>query len=119
LNPPKKAILANKIIYELKGSGYCAQGAEANEGFLVIKNSIARIDEIKSISQGTRDLRKKLIKSSVLQKSENGLHFTEDWLFNSPSAVASACSGKSANGLTVWKDRAGSTLKNNRLRANA
>jgi len=29
----QKAILANKIIYELKGSVYCAQGAEANEGF--------------------------------------------------------------------------------------
>jgi len=50
--------LANKIIYELKGSVYCAQGAEANEGFLVIKNSIARADEVKSIFQSTRDLKK-------------------------------------------------------------
>ena len=77
---PKKAILANKIIYELKGTGYRAQGAEANERFLVMKDSIARLSEppaMKKHFSSYCDLRKKLIQSGVLHRQEDGLGFTK------------------------------------------
>ncbi|MCY4000244.1 MAG: GIY-YIG nuclease family protein [Bacteroidetes bacterium] len=118
---PRKAILANKIIYELKGTGYRAQGAEANEGFLVMKDSIARLSETQTMKKHFSnycDLRKKLIQSGVLQRQEDGLAFTKDWLFNSPSAAAVVCSGKSA-GPIEWKDKVGVTLKDNRKKSNA
>ena len=41
---------------------------------------------------------------------EKGI-FVEDYIFSSPSAAAAVCLGYNVNGLTFWKDKKGTTLK--------
>jgi len=117
---PSETIVVNKIIYYLEGPGYSAKGTETNAGFLVMKDSIARLKEVPSMKShipSNYDLRKKLIKKGVLQKSEDGLRFTRNWDFNSPSSAAAVCSGKSANGLTDWKDQHNTSLRDSRQKS--
>jgi len=108
----------NTIIYELVEKQYCkAKGVETSEGFMVLKDSIARLNEVQSMKKGVPgyyDLRKQLIRDGVLRTSGDQLVFKRDWDFKSPSAAASVCLGKSANGLVLWKDKSGVTLGNNR-----
>jgi len=114
---PSETIVVNKIIYRLEGLGYYAKGMETNEGFLVMKDSIARLKEAPALKKPPltyHNLRKFLIKKDVLHKSEDGLRFTRNWDFNSPSAAATVCAGKRQNGLTAWKDEFNTTLKTTR-----
>jgi len=119
---PRKAILVNSTTYYLKDKDTDAQGTEATEGFIVLEKSTVRGKVTPGMEKGVPGyyaLRDKLIKNNVLEKSGENYRFSKDWLFNSPSAAAAVCSGKPARGPTVWKDKDGITLKENRLKANA
>ena len=96
---------------------YC-RGPEANgvgeytsEGFVVHKNSTARIDNVASIKGTSQErFRQQLVTDGVLQLSGNHYVFTRDYLFSSPSMAAIAVLGRSANGWIEWKTEQGQTL---------
>ena len=91
--------------------GAKAKGYEVSDGFVVLKGSLARIKETKSIHEYLRDLRRQLIYRGVLKEEGNHLVFTQDFRFGSPSTAAGILVGGSANGRIDWKDRNGRTLK--------
>ncbi len=91
------------ILY-LKRTGVEAQCKQTNEGFVVLKGSQLSINVSESAPDRTKQLRvnAQIDEHSILQ---------QDTLFNSPSAAASFVLGTSANGLTEWKTKNGTTLK--------
>lgn len=96
---------------------YC-KGPEANgvgeytsEGFVVHKNSTARIEIVASIKGTSQERsRQQLVTEGVLALSGNHYVFTRDHLFASPSTAAIAVLGRSANGWIEWKTEQGQTL---------
>lgn len=98
-------------LFYCKGSGADGVGEYTSEGFVVLKGSRGRIDNVASI-QGTSNerLRQQLVSDGVMTP-QNGLSvFTRDHLFSSPSTAAMALMGRSANGWVEWKSPQGKTL---------
>ena len=119
---PDETPSKDRKVYYLEGPGYSAKGFEANTGFKVLKESLARAEAVGSMKQhvpGYYRQRRELIADKNMRQTADGYRFTKDWLFGSPSAAAAVCSGKSANGLIEWKDESGTTLKANRRKATA
>lgn len=56
-------------------------------------------------------LRKQLIADNTLVQQDGFLRFSKDAEFSSPSAAAAVVHGGGANGLTEWKTKDGTTLK--------
>ena len=93
-----------------------ARGADAigqmtSEGFVVFKDSKVARSTVKSIPEGIKKLREKLLEDKIIQQVGENYLFMKDHLFNSPSAAASLVMGRSANGLTEWKSKDGKVLK--------
>ena len=114
----------DRKVYYLRGPGYSARGLEANTGFKVLKQSIARAEPVAAFKKnlpGHYRQRQELIADETLRETDDGdgYRFTKDWLFSSPSAAAAVCSGRTANGLTEWKDESGTSLKTNRKKETA
>lgn len=57
------------------------------------------------------NFRKRLIDDGTLVANGNVLTFSEDTEFPSSSTAAAVVCGGTANGLTVWKNKDGKTLK--------
>ena len=88
-----------------------ATGKSTGEGFVVLKGSKVAKELSNSMgnwAKGYVKLRDSLVEKSIIDKS---WVFTEDTLFNSPSAAACVVMGRNANGLTEWKNMDGVTLK--------
>ena len=88
----------------VKGIGKIeADGIRTSEGFVVLNGSHIAPEDDETISAGIKEKRSKAnIVEGILQ---------EDVLFSSPSGAAMFVVGKSANGLTSWKNADGITLK--------
>lgn len=88
----------------VKGVGKIeADGMRTSEGFVVIAGSHIAPEDDDTISPGIKLQRSKAnIMDGILQ---------EDVLFSSPSGAAMFVIGKSANGLTSWRNSDGVTLK--------
>jgi Domain of unknown function (DUF4357) len=95
----------------LSGPGASGGGREASDGFVVDAGSIARPETVPSIHAYLADLRETLQQEGVLVSSSEGLRFTRDYVFNSPSTAAGVLLGRAANGRTEWRDESGRTLK--------
>src|SRR3954463_59018 len=95
----------------LKGKGARGEGSETSQGFKVFAGSVARPEEVESIHGWTHDLRSDLIENGVLEPTSEGLTFTQDYVFRSPSASAAVLLGRSANGREEWRTADGRTLK--------
>jgi hypothetical protein len=95
----------------LRGPEADAEGQETPEGFLVFAGSRGRPSSTGSFHTSLAQLRSKLVEEGVLAKTPQGLVFTRDYQFNSPSTAAAVILGRNANGRTEWKDSAGRTLK--------
>ena len=111
----------DRHIYYLKGIDCDANGWETNTGFLVRKGSLARGEATASLKEHMPNyykMRSQLIKDGILEADPKGskLHFTQDYVFSSPSQAASICKAVNANGLTAWKDESGASIKENRER---
>lgn len=89
----------------VKGVGEIkAMGSQTTEGFVVLKGShISPIDDA-TVPETVKDRRKKA------PIAEDGT-LKENLLFTSPSYAAMFVIGKSANGLTSWRDKNKTTLK--------
>jgi len=98
-------------LFYCKGSGAEGVGEYTAEGFVVLKGSRGRLENVASI-QGTSSerFREKLLKEGILNINGGGVVVTRDYLFSSPSMAATALQGRSANGWVEWKDATGRTL---------
>lgn len=104
-------------IYFCKGDGWNATGHETEEGFVVRAGSIARKGTVPSMETNLASSyrkRRELIAKGALRLTDDGYVFTADTPFSSPSQASDVCSGRSSNGLLDWKDRRGTSLKENR-----
>jgi hypothetical protein len=98
-------------LFYCKGSGADGVGEYTSEGFVVLKGSLGRVDNVASI-QGTSNerFRQQLVTAGILALQNGALAFTRDHLFTSPSMAAMALMGRSANGWIEWKAANGKTL---------
>jgi predicted GIY-YIG superfamily endonuclease len=92
-------------------SGAKGKGLYTQEGFVVLKGSIGRRENVPSINDtaGGR-LRQRLLDSGVMRPDGDRVVFERDHLFRSPSMAALAVMGRSSNGWLDWKTKDGRTL---------
>ncbi len=95
----------------LRGKETLATGHDTPEGFVVAAGSIGRLEAVQSMHAYMADLRRELVAAAVLEQRPDGLHFTQDYRFDSPSTAAGVLLGRTANGRIEWKDENGRTLK--------
>jgi hypothetical protein len=81
------------------------------EGFVVLKGSVGRKENVPSIvgTSGER-LRDRLIESGVMRVEGDTVIFERDHLFRSPSIAALSLMGRTCNGWFDWKSKDGQTL---------
>lgn len=93
------------------GSEADGEGMYTQEGFVVLKGSSGRVENVPSMKASSLDKsRQKLLDAGVLLEEGGRLVFQKDHLFRSPSSAAIAVMGRNANGWTEWKNEAGQTL---------
>jgi hypothetical protein len=99
------------LFCEIKGLK--ATGHLSPNGFVVLKGSQAVFKERASAQQYpyVMALRERLKADGTLIKDGEWFRFSRDAEFASPSAAAATIHGGTANGLLVWKNKAGKTLK--------
>lgn len=72
--------------------------------FVVQKGSTARRKNVDSLQPSYQNMRKRLVESGVLTpQGADLLVFTQDFVFESPTAAAVAVAGTSLNGRDMWK----------------
>lgn len=98
-------------VFHCRASGVNGRGVYTEEGFVVLKGSAGRRDNVPSID-GTGDagLRKRLLETGVMLVEGDTVVFQKDHLFRTPSGAAVALLGRTANGWIEWKDGQGRTL---------
>jgi hypothetical protein len=103
----KKEVLFCKI------KNVVAKGYQTPNGFIVLKDSQAVIDERASAKKWPTVLaqRNNLIEEEILIPVGDTYVFTQNTEFSSPSAAAATIHGGSANGLLAWIDSKGKSLK--------
>lgn len=94
-------------LLHLAGKKAVAHGYVSAEGFIVLKGSQMSPTLRSSCRKPVSNLRNELMES---KKVVNHI-FTENVLFSSPSAAAAAIVGGEANGLIMWVNEDGKTLK--------
>lgn len=97
-------------VFYCKRGGADARGVYNEEGFVVLKGSLARRDAALSSHDTIEPRREELLGSGVLTATKGGYRFERDCVFSTPSAAAAIVSGGSANGWIEWKNGKGQTL---------
>lgn len=102
---------SSEELFFYKSAGTNARGIYTQEGFVVLKGSVARKENVQSIvGTSSEQFRLKLIASGVLREEGESLVFQKDHLFHSPSAAGLAVSGRNTNGWVEWKTVKGQSL---------
>jgi Domain of unknown function (DUF4357) len=98
-------------VFHCRAASCDGRGLYTPEGFVVLKGSVGRRNNVKSI-QGTSDekFRNKLLDVKIMHEEGETVVFAKDHLFKSPSMAALALMGRSANGWLEWKSKNGTTL---------
>lgn len=111
--PNSKLVSASKEVLLCEIKGLQARGYPIPDGFLVLKDSEAVLQERASSEKWpwTRNLRQRLKDDGALLEIGGRFIFAKDTEFSSPSAAAAVVHGGHANGLTAWKNEKGITLK--------
>lgn len=87
------------------------RGLYTEEGFVVLKGSVGRRENVASIiGTPAERLRARLMESRVMREEGKTVVFEKDYLFRSPSMAALALLGRTANGWMEWKTQNGRTL---------
>jgi hypothetical protein len=102
---------AKETFYIKAARGADAQGEPASDGFVVFKCSKVADSTVPSITPNFKRLRDEFIESGLIIKSNGEYELSEDHVFSSPSTAAVIVMGRNANGLTEWKLKDGTTLK--------
>lgn len=98
-------------LYFIRASGLTATMKETTDGYIVLKGSEARLKTVNSYSLSWIKMRKRLIESGVLVKSQNVCSFTQDTVFNSISGASSLVLGRNSNGNAEWVNADGLSYK--------
>lgn len=96
--------------FQLNGKDAHAIGVLTDHGFVVRAGAVARKDIVPSAADTVTPIRKRLLAEGVLVDDGQGLRFTQDYRFDSPSGAAAAVMGRTANGWIEWKRSDGQTL---------
>ena len=101
--------------FQVKGvnaSGF-PLGNRSNPSFMLNKGTLISLHYAKSLRHPVVDFRQELITAGILTLNEklNCYELTESYLFTSPSFAASLVAGNNRNGLDVWVNHDGYTLK--------
>ena len=106
-NPNQK-----QVTFFIKAArGADGQGEPTSDGFVVFKSSKAAGSTVPSMTQNFLTLRQNLVNQGVLIDKGEYLEFLDDYIFSSPSTASSIVLGRNSNGLTEWKLKDGTTLK--------
>jgi len=100
-----------RTFYIKAARGADATGELSSDGFVVLKGSKVATSTVPSMTKNFIKLREHLISESVIIADGEFLSFSDDYLFSSPSTAAVMVMGRNANGLTEWKLKNGTTLK--------
>ncbi len=100
-----------KEIFEIRTKSFRAKMYESDQGYIVIKGSEAKRSLSKSTTKTYRNLRRKLLETSILIDRGDNLEFAEDAIFSSPSAASNMVLGRNSNGFTEWVNVKGKTYK--------
>lgn len=98
-------------VLSIRGKGIIAHGFDTSAGFLVKQGSQIVAQEVPSTQAYVRELRRVLHEKGIFRDVGSAWEVTKDYRFDSPSTAASVVLGKSANGRTEWRDKAGRTLR--------
>lgn len=101
----------SEFLYITAARGANGKGKRVSDGFVVFKGSEIASNPASSFPKSFSTLRKELLESEIIMEVDGKLVFKNDYLFSSPSAAAAVVMGRSANGLTEWKDGSGRVLK--------
>ncbi|MST93744.1 MAG: GIY-YIG nuclease family protein [Pedosphaera sp.] len=109
--PATKSQPGGVLFCRIKGAE--ARGQRTANGFVVFGGSTAVLEERPSAESypGVTVQRKYFITDKTLVEKNGMLVFTKDCEFTSPSAAAVVIHGGSANGLSAWKTKDGTSLK--------
>jgi hypothetical protein len=102
---------AKETFYIKAARGADASGELTADGFVVLKGSKVADSTVPSLTHNFMRLRDELLETGVIKKVNGILEFTEDHVFSSPSTAAVMVMGRNANGLTEWKLKDGTILK--------
>jgi hypothetical protein len=105
------AATKNNNVLHLRSKGIVASGYDSPQGFIVLTDSQAMLNETPGIHGYLRDLRADLVNSGILAVDKNTYRLTRDYPFGSPSTAAGVLLGRAANGRIEWRDKHGRTLK--------
>lgn len=108
--PPANRAPDAEHTFFCKRGGADARGVYNEEGFVVLKGSIARRDLTSSSHDTVGPKREELIGAGVLAPAKDGYRFERDMAFSTPSAAAAIVTGGSANGWVEWRNARGQTL---------
>jgi len=99
------------LMLHLNISDITADALLSDEGIVVLKGSKAALTVKKSLSNGYKKLRNKLIESKMLNEQNGIFVLSQDYLFTSPTQAAAILVGYAINGRNHWIDKNGITLK--------
>lgn len=111
------ASLSAHELYTMTAKHVTAEGYPSGRrfkpSFVVLKGSKAALICVKSLPFNISELREKLIESGKLKldKENDCFVFTADVEFSSASSAAAVIAGNVRNGLDVWTNREGFSLK--------
>lgn len=101
----------NATILYMNSRNVKATGYETEDGFIVCKGSQAVIKETASLNDRAKAIRASLLAEGVF-KEDNGVYiFTRDCQLNSPSNASNIVQAASSDGLRLWQNQNGVSLK--------
>jgi hypothetical protein len=98
-------------MFHLKSKSYHSTMIEVENGFVVTKGSEAAPAVQKSISDGWKKLRARIIKEKVLAPKGNKMAFRANYIFSSASAASSVVLGRQSAGPLEWITKDGMTYR--------
>jgi len=101
----------DEILYIKGARDANAKGFQTQEGFVVLQGSRVASSVVNSYSERLEAKRNDLIRTQKVLIQNGEFVVMEDLLFSSPSLAADIVMGRSANGLTEWKNKYGTMLK--------
>ncbi len=98
-------------LFYLSGKETSGRGQYTTEGFVVLKGSVGRLENVPSLAGTAGEaLRQRLLDAQVMIADGSKVLFVKDHLFRSPSMAALALLGRTCNGWLDWKAADGRTL---------
>jgi hypothetical protein len=97
-------------IFYCNVTGIDGRGLYTPEGFVVLKGSVGRRENVPTFSPSNQRFRQRLLDSGIMRAVDDTVIFQKDHAFGSPSMAAIALLGRTSNGWKEWKSKDGVTL---------